>query len=251
MEFNTIKVIERSEGVGIIILNRPTKRNAISIEMRHEIMTCLNNWKTFQGVGVVVFIGAGSAFSAGFDLGEFDKPELSNEFLESSSRYHREIWNFPKPTIAAVNGPAMAGGFVLATLCDIRICSESACFSHPEIKFGVNPIFTPLRWIVGDGIARDLCLTGRRIDSKEAHRIGLVGELHSPDALLERSVQIGGPIAEAPPETLQYMKRCFIANTAQGFEESFRVEHDQAFKEFLQKKKQRNLKKSSILWRKK
>jgi len=241
VEFNTIQVVKRPDQVGIIILNRPERRNAISIEMRLEISKCLNVWKTSQEIGVVIFTGSGSAFSAGFDLNEFDQPELFNDILESSSKYHREVWNFPKPTIASVNGPAMAGGFDLATLCDIRICSESASFGHPEIKFGVPPLFTPLRWIVGNGLARDLCLTGRRIDAKEAHRIGLVSEIVGKEGLLEQSVRIGTIIKEAPLEALQYTKRYFIGNAGLGFDESFQVEHDRAFQEFLQTRKYEKL----------
>ena len=242
MEFSTIQVVERPERVGIITLNRPRMRNAISIQMRHEILACLDLLKNSSEVRVVIFTGGGSAFSAGFDLNEFDHPELFNEILQSSSKYHREVWNFSKPTIAAVNGPAMAGGFDLTTLCDIRICSESASFGHPEIKFGVPPLFTPLRWIIGAGLARDLCLTGRRIDAREAHRIGLVSEIVSGDELIERSIQIGSNIMEAPLETLQYTKTYLIGNDGLRFEESFYVEHDRAFYEFLQKRRKEKLK---------
>ena len=96
-----------------------------------------------------------------------------DDLLAPSSQYHRNVWNFPKPMIAAVNGPALGGGFDLATLCYLRIGSDSCAFAHPEIKFGAPPIITPLRWIIGEGLARDLCLTGRRILAPEAHRIGL------------------------------------------------------------------------------
>jgi len=96
----------------------------------------------------------------------------------------------------------MGGGFDLATLCDVRICSESAAFGHPEIKFGTPPLFTPLRWIVGDGLARDLCLTGRKIDAREAHRIGLASEIVEADALLQRALQIAAGIMEAPLKAL-------------------------------------------------
>jgi enoyl-CoA hydratase/carnithine racemase len=241
LEFNAIQVIKRSDRVGIIILNRPERRNAISIEMRLEISKCLSVWKTSKEIEVVIFTGSGSAFSAGFDLNEFDQPDLFKDILESSSKYHREVWNFPKPTIASVNGPAMAGGFDLATVCDIRICSESASFGHPEIKFGVPPLFTPLRWIIGDGLARDLCLIGRRIDAQEAYRIGLVSEIVGKDRLLEQSVRIGTMIKEAPQEALQYTKRYLLSNAGHGFEESFQVEHDRAFQEFLQTRKYEKL----------
>jgi enoyl-CoA hydratase len=236
MEFQTIQVEERAGGIGIITLNRPEKRNALSIQMRREISTCLNNWKNSPAVGVAVFTGAGLAFSSGFDLDEFRQPKLFPELFDSSSKYHREVWNFPKPTIAAVNGPAMGGAFDLATLCDLRLCSESASFGHPEIKFGAPPLFTPLRWIIGDGLARDLCLTGRRIDAREAHRIGLASEIVEGDGLLERALQIAAGIMEAPLEALQFTKRYLSGNAGRGFEESFYVEHDKAFQEVLLKR---------------
>ena len=236
MEFQTIQVEERAGGVGIVTLNRPEKRNALSIQMRREISTCLNNWKNSPAVGVAVFTGAGLAFSAGFNLDEFRQPELFRELFESSSKYHRGVWNFPKPTIAAVNGPATAGGFDLATICDMRICSESAAFGHPGIKFGAPPLFTPLRWIVGDGVARDLCLTGRKIDAREAYRIGLASEIVDGDGLLERAVQLGASIMEAPLKALQFTKGYLVDNAGRGFEESFCVEHDKAFQEFLLKR---------------
>ena len=139
------------------------------------------------------------------------------------------MWSFPKPTIAAVNGPAMGGGFDLALLCDMRIASAAAVFGHPEIKFGAPPLFTPLRWIVGDGIARDMCLTGRPVDAEEALRIGLVSRVVAPDALLEEALGAARQIAEAPQRALQTTKRYLSGNQGFGFEDSFRIEHDDVF----------------------
>ena len=224
------------DGIGIITLNRPEKRNAISIQMRQEISACIHNWKTSKKIDAVILTGTAGTFSAGFDLNEFNQQAFATSVFESSAKYHRDIWNFPKPVIAAINGPALGGGMDLATFCDIRICSESAVFGHPEIKFGGPPLFTPLRWIIGNGLARDLCLTGRRIDAQEAYRIGLVSEVVKDDTLLERALTIGKMILEAPSETLQFTKKFFIENSGKGFEESFVVEHDNAFKEFLLKK---------------
>lgn len=82
----------------------------------------------------------------------------------------------------------MGGGFDLAIFCDIRVCSKAASFGHPEIKFGAPPIYTPLKWIVGEGIARDLCITGRRIDAQEAFRIGLTSEIVEAEGLLTRTI---------------------------------------------------------------
>ena len=165
MEYQTIQTQERKDKIGIITLNRPDKRNALSIMMRNEISACLNNWADADHIGLVIFTGAGATFSAGFDLKEFGQPELMEEVYKSSASYHRILWNFHKPTIAAINGTALGGAFDLTTLCDIRICNKLAVFGHPEIKFGGPPLYTPLRWIIGGGLARDLCLTGRKIDS--------------------------------------------------------------------------------------
>ncbi|HXE96045.1 MAG TPA: enoyl-CoA hydratase/isomerase family protein [Dongiaceae bacterium] len=233
MEFQTIQVLERADGIGIITLNRPEKRNALSIRMRREISACLTVWCDCGHVAAVVITGTGPVFSAGFDLDEFRQTERHEELFDSSSRYHRDLWHFPKPVVVAINGPAIGGGFDLTTLCDIRFCSETASFGHPEIKFGAPPLFTPLRWIIGDGLARDLCLTGRRIDAGEAQRIGLVSRITAADDLLESAVQTARSICEAPAATLRFAKEFFTGNAGRGFEESFEIEHDEAFRRII------------------
>jgi enoyl-CoA hydratase len=235
MIFQTIVATIKDNTCGTIILNRPERRNAISILMRQEISACLAAWRNDDNVGCVVVTGAGAAFSAGFDLDEFGQVERHSELLESSSRYHRDLWHFPKPTIAAVNGPAMGGGFDLAAFCDIRIAATTAVFGHPEIKFGAPPLYTPLRWIVGSGHARELCLTGRRINAEEALRIGLINSAHDPGRLLEEAQKLAVTIMEAPADALRYTKHTFISGAGE-FEESFAMEHDRAFREVLLKR---------------
>jgi enoyl-CoA hydratase len=236
VDVKTVRTTVREDGIGVIILNRPEKRNALSIRMRQEISACLHRWQSDDGVGAVIITGEGQAFCAGFDLEEFREPDLFYPILESSHTYHRTLWNFPKPVIAAVNGAAAGGGFDLATLCDIRMCADTAFFSHPEVKFGAPPLFTPLRWIIGDGLARDLCLTGRRIDAQEAHRIGLVSSVNEVSLLRERAIQLAECILEAPPDTLRFVKGVFKESSGKGFEESFLHEHDRAFREILFRK---------------
>ncbi|NTW17439.1 MAG: enoyl-CoA hydratase/isomerase family protein [Syntrophaceae bacterium] len=237
MNFQTITTEIRHTGIGVITLNRPEKRNAISIEMRREISACLKGWQESEAVGAIIFTGSGEVFTAGFDLSEFTQPALYADIYETSARYHRDIWYFPKPTIAAVNGPALAGGFDLAKLCDLRICSKTAVFGHPEIKFGVPPLLTPLRWIVGEGMARDLCMTGRRIDATEAYRAGLVSEVVDGDKLMERACRLALTILEAPMSALHFIKTYMLDHANRGFEEAFSIEHDRAFHEFLLRKK--------------
>jgi len=236
MAYRTIIAEIKEGGVGLLTLNRPDRKNAISVEMRKAISDLLRGWKDDPGIGVVIFTGAGDTFSAGFDLSEFKKPALLAEIFETSARYHRDLWYFPKPTIAAINGPALAGGFDFVKLCDLRICSPKALFGHPEIKFGIPPLITPLRWIVGEGMARDLCLTGRWIDGAEAHRIGLVSEVVPGDRLVERAMEIARVMLEAPAAALRQGKEFMVNCQGRDFESSFSVEHDVVFQEFLLKK---------------
>jgi len=233
MDYNHIKAEIIESKIGVITLNRPEKRNAISIKMREEISYCLAKWEESSAIGIVIFIGAGSSFSAGFDLSEFRNTESFKELLDSSTKYHLDVWNFPKPTIAAINGPALGGGFDLATLCDIRLCTETAIFGHPEIKFGAPPIYTPLRWIIGEGRAREICLTGRKINAQEAFQMGLVSQVVEGEDLLDKAIEIGKTILDAPTDTLTFTKAFFIKNSGKGFEESFSIEHDESFQKIL------------------
>jgi len=240
MNYETIQSTVTSDRIGIIKLFRPTKRNAISIQMREEISRCLMDWINTDEVAGVIFIGSEGTFSAGFDLNEFSFPEKHEQILRSSSIYHRNVWHYPKPTLAAINGAALGGGFDLAIFCDLRICDDTAIFGHPEIKFGAPPIFTPLKQIVGDGIARDLCLTGRRVDATEAYRYGIVSELTTANALLHRANEIMRAILEAPATTLQFTKN-YLVNFGQAFDDWFAIEHDQAFREVLLKRAREGL----------
>ena len=224
-----IRAEVQDDGIAVVWLMRPDKRNALSIRLRSELMDTLARWAQDERVRVVILTGEGPAFSAGFDLGEFGQPELARAIRHNSTAYHRAVWSFPKPLIAAVNGPAMGGGFDLALLCDMRIASSDASFGHPEIKFGAPPLFTPLRWIVGDGVARDLCLTGRPIDADEALRVGLVSRVVPAQALMEEAAGVARQIAEAPQAALQTTKRYLSGNQGFGFEDSFRIEHDDVF----------------------
>lgn len=237
MDYTTILSEARGEGVFTLTLNRPERRNAISIRMRSELSACLAELAASEAVRVVVLSGAGHSFSAGFDLNEFKDTEKHRDLVTTSMVYHRDLWHFPKPIVAAVNGFAMGGGFDMAIFCDIRICAQNAVFGHPEIKFGAVPLYTPLRWLVGSGLARDLCLTGRPVAADEALRIGLVSEVTSPDGLMERALEYARMIAEAPPETLMRVKTYLKANEGLGFESSFQVEHDDPFtRKFMETK---------------
>ena len=227
--YETLDVGVGGEGVATLRLNRPQKRNALSMQTLREILAVLERWHEDENVRVVVVTGSPPVFCAGFDLSELSDPELIGDVRHVSTPYHRALWGFPKPVVAAINGHALAGGLDLATLCDIRIAAESATFGHPEVKFGAPPLFTPLRWLVGDGIARDMCLTGRRLDAREAERVGLVSRVVADEELAEESFDVARQIAEAPQACLETTKRYMTSNGGLGFQDSFTVEHDWVF----------------------
>ena len=194
-------------GVATLTLNRPDKRNALSTALRDEISEALDALADDDQLRCLVITGAGAVFSAGFDLKEFqvDDAEFQRALWASSDRYHRTVLEFPLPTVAAVNGPALAGGFDLAVLCDLRIASSAARFAHPEIGFG-DVVYGPLHDLVGASVARDLAFTGRAIDAEEAHRLHVVSEVCQPDELMTLVGERAAQIAAAPRDVLLRMK---------------------------------------------
>jgi enoyl-CoA hydratase len=161
--------------------------------------------------------GAGDFFSAGFDLSEFraaaDDAALAERLWQSSDRFHQALLRFPLPLIAAVNGPALAGGFDLAVCCDLRIAAEGARFAHPEFAFG-DVVYAPLHDAVGGALAREICLTGRELAAREALARGLVSEVVARDQLegaVERIVQ---RIVRAPRDRLLRSKAKAVARAA-------------------------------------
>jgi enoyl-CoA hydratase len=233
MTVQSMKAEIRPGGVGVLTLDRPAKLNALSIQLRREVSACLAAWAEDAAVGAVILTGAGRAFSAGFDLDEFRDPTLHAELLASSTRYHRDVWYFPKPIIAAVNGPAAGGGFDLATLCDLRVAAEGAWFSHPELQHGAPPLYSPLRWLVGDAVARDLCLTRRRLPAAEAKAVGLVVEVVAASELLATAERLALKILEAPADAIRFTKACMARSHGRDFDAAFAEEHDRAFQEVL------------------
>lgn len=198
-----------ADGVALLTLDRPDRRNALSIELRDALSDTLDDLAADETVRCVVLTGAGSTFSAGFDLGEFtaaaEDPALAERLWASSDRYHATVLRFPLPLVAAVNGPAIAGGFDLAVLCDVRVGADTARFAHPERTFG-PVVYAPLRELVGGATARDLCLTGREIDATEAHRLGLLRAVVAPDRVLDEAVAVAEATAAAPRELLMTTK---------------------------------------------
>jgi enoyl-CoA hydratase len=196
--------------VSTIVLNRPEKKNALSIALRDEVSDAFDALAADEATRVVVITGSGSAFSAGFDLAEFDDDPVHQQALwASSDRFHHTVLRFPLPVVAAVNGPALAGGFDLAVLADLRVASDAARFAHPEQRWA-DLVYRPLRELVGGSIARELVLTGRSVDAQEAFTVGLVNKVVPADQLMSSTAAMAEAIAAAPRETLLRTKAKII-----------------------------------------
>ena len=202
-------LVERHDAHASLTLNRPEKRNALSVALRDAISDALDALAHDEQMKCVVLTGSGSVFSAGFDLEEFTRAAedaaFGRELWASSDRYHDSVLRFPLPAIAAVNGPALAGGFDLAILCDLRIASTTARFAHPERTFG-DVVYGPLHDLVGGAVARELTIGGRELDAHEALAVHLVGEVVEPGALAAAADAAVARVCAAPREILMRTK---------------------------------------------
>jgi enoyl-CoA hydratase len=209
--------IHEADGIALLTLNRPEKRNALSRALRDEIVRCLDELAKTDGVRVAILTGAGTAFSAGFDRTEFAGGNMVEVFLQSLA-YHRRVYTFEKPLIAAVNGSAMGGGCDLAAMCDIRLAATTAVFGQPQIRFGAPAAYDLIRAVIGAGAAREMCVTGRTYSAQEALAIGLVSHVVEPSELLEKAKAIAREIAALPEGMAETIKRTFLAEQPTLFE---------------------------------
>lgn len=212
-----IEVERPGDGVALLTLNRPERRNALSTELREFGCGLLADLAADESVRALIVTGAGSVFCAGFDLGEFETALSDEAFARrlwaSSDEWHRRWLEFPVPTIAAVNGAAIAGGFDVAVMCDLRVVAATATFAHPEISFG-DVVYGPLHDLVGGAVARDLCFTGRRIDGAEAHRLGLATEIVPVERVRDAAVDLAARVAAAPRTSLAKLKAKAVRRAA-------------------------------------
>lgn len=212
LPFSTL-TLEYDGPLATVTLNRPDKRNAISYELIGELLSALGEVET-SPAQILLLTGAGKAFCSGMDLDNLRsitrRTDAENR-ADSQRMAHlfRTLYEFPKPTIAAVNGAAVAGGCGLATLCDFTLASTAAKFGYTEVRIGFVPaiVSTFLLRQVGEKHARDLLLTGRIIDANEAFRIGLANEVVAPDKLLERARELAAKLLQNSPASLLATKR--------------------------------------------
>jgi enoyl-CoA hydratase/carnithine racemase len=211
--------IDLDGAVALVTLQRPEKRNALSIDLRLELADAFGRLADDPGVSCVVLTGAGSAFCAGMDVTQFGGDRAhKQQLVDSSLAAFGTVARFPKPLVGAVNGPAIAGGFVLVLHCDLLIAAETARFGFPELPRGIPPSYAAALGGLPEPVARDMCLTGRMMEAPEALHHALVTEVVPDGAVVERSIAVASGIAKQPLETLLEVKRRFrlAADHARG-----------------------------------
>jgi methylglutaconyl-CoA hydratase len=199
--------------IAVVTLNRPEKRNAISYELIDDVLAALAEVEQ-SAAQILILTGSGKAFCSGMDLDNLRSitgrsAEDNRADSATMARLFRTLYEFPLVTIAAVNGPAIAGGCGLATLCDFTLASTEAKFGYTEVRIGFVPaiVSTFLLRQVGEKQARDLLLTGRIIGAEEAFRLGLANEVVAADKLQERARELAVSLLQNSPASLLATKR--------------------------------------------
>jgi enoyl-CoA hydratase len=207
-----LRVDRRPDGVAVLTLDNPDRRNAMSGEMTSSWVAAVDALAGDRGLRAVVVTGAGSAFSSGGDTGWIaGEPEARVDDLRTRMvGFYRDwlsIRRLEVPTIAAVNGPAVGAGLCLALACDLRYAAESARLSAPFVRLGLHPGMAAtylLPEVVGEAHARDLLLTGRTVDAEEALRLGLVSRVLPDDGFREAVLEIASGVAATAPIASRY-----------------------------------------------
>lgn len=207
-------IFEKTEGVGIITMNRPERMNALNRTLILELIQVLEDAAGDESIKVLLLTGSGKGFCAGGDLKghpsfETTDPLVREGYIRESHRIVSLIHHSPKPVIAAVNGVAAGAGFNLALACDIRLVSEDAAFTESFIKAGLitdmgGSYFLPR--IIGVGRAMEMILTGEKIDAQEAHRIGLVSKVFPSGEMSSEALAYAKELAKGPRQAYRMAK---------------------------------------------
>ncbi len=217
--------------VAILTINRPDKLNALSEQVRVEMMAELTEIETNENIGAVVVTGAGEkSFIAGADIGEFEgRQPFDQRHAMRSPRVFDVMANYPKPVIAMINGFCLGGGCELALSCDMRIASDNARFGQPEIKLGLIPGGGGTQRLprqVGIGHAMRLILSGDMIGAAEAQEIGLIEIVTSAEELRNVTLDMANKIAAMSPLTLKIAKEAVRASQRLSIEDGLVYERD-------------------------
>ncbi len=221
--YTTLK-LEIEAGLALLTLDRPEKRNALSAAMIEEMLAALDEIET-AGARAAIIAASGRAFCAGMDLEMLKSladrtPEQNLEDSRQMARLFLRLYRFPVPLVAAVNGPALAGGCGVATLCDFTLASPEARFGYTEVRIGFIPALVSVFLVrqVGEKRARDLLLTGRILGPEEAREIGLINEIVPAHELMVRARELSAALARSSPTSLRRTKRLLVRMAEDGID---------------------------------
>ncbi|MHC1741439.1 MAG: enoyl-CoA hydratase [Syntrophobacteraceae bacterium] len=208
-------MIEKDGPVGWLVLNRPEKRNALSLDVMREVIDKLDQIAADRDIRVLVIRGNGPVFSAGHDIGEMVGSEGNllalREIFSTCNQMMLRLHQLPQPVIAMVHGIATAAGCQLVAACDLAIAEEGARFATPGVKIGLfcTTPMVPLVRVIGRRRAMEMLLTGRFVSAAEAERFGLVNRVVAADQLLEDTKKWAQDLAQFSGFTLGLGKRAF------------------------------------------
>lgn len=208
-----ILLVEKSDGIATMTLNRPEAMNALSRALRQAIIDALRDLRNDPEVGVVILTGAGRAFSAGLDLKELAAPapaDAGPDTLIGPGSVVRAMADFGRPIIGAINGAAITGGFELALACDVLIASTAARFADTHARVGALPgwgMSQKLSRVIGIYRAKELSLTGNFVSAAQAEAWGIVNRVVEPEQLLPTCRQLATEMLSCVPEVLRRYKR--------------------------------------------
>ena len=230
---STSLLTHKDGGVLTITLHRPEKRNALNAVMMEELTRALEAAAKDTACRVVVLTGAGEAFCAGMDLAHLEgliakTTEEHRADSEQIARLLRTLYDLPKPTIAAVNGAAVAGGMGLATVCDFTYAVPEAKFGYTEVKIGFVPAIVSvfLREQIGDKQARDLLLTGRLIKAEEARELGLVTRVVPAAELMNEVAGLAKKLLQNSPQAVTTTKQLLSEQVRKSLDEGIALAVD-------------------------
>ncbi|WP_058187324.1 enoyl-CoA hydratase/isomerase family protein [Terracidiphilus gabretensis] len=223
--YKTLLTEQPDDGILTVTLHRPERRNAMTPEMREELIDVFES--TRDSVEILILTGAGAAFCAGLDLTALETIAASSPAEQEAdarriAHLFRTLYTFPAPTIAAVNGPAIAGGTGLATLCDFTLAAPEAKFGYTEVRIGFIPAIVSafLAIQIGEKQAKGLLLSGRVFDAHRSHALGLVDEIVEPASLLTRAHALAQELLANSSAAMRQTKALFLAQSLPALDHS-------------------------------
>lgn len=224
--------LEKEDQIALLEIHRPEKLNALNYETISELFEALEEIRADSSLRALILTGAGDkAFVAGADIQELAKltPLEGKKLSQRGQKLTREIENFPKPVIAAINGYALGGGLEIALACHIRIASQKAKLALPEVTLGIIPGYggtQRLPKLIGLGRALEMILSGKMISAEEALQIGLVNQVTSPEELLPKAKELAQSMVKNAPLALQFALEATLRGYEATFEEGLAIESD-------------------------